>query len=199
MDYVRELQDKVEAYRRLCECSPILPAGDMIRTHDSAHASEKDAHSSLGEHLNGSEAGRASIAAQCQECSVMNQGKRHWGSNNPIQLSRQAPVTRKLSALADKIDDNGAQSPTQELAGSSDDDTSYLELDEWHDAHTICSSSLYTNQSGRGVYPIEKYRRVSLDPSTQSSQSVREEASPCLHAPLGLLADVSEDIRRSSS
>jgi hypothetical protein len=139
VDYVQELQNKVDAYRRWCRCSPPLPNAPQTLSHDQAHIPPPGLVS-----MSNIDKGPG-----CNGCSTSVTGKRHWGSNHPLRLSRD--TTAIIGAARGDTNDNGAihQSHQQVIAARAStsqdinnliecdcqDQSSDLELEEWHESN----------------------------------------------------------------
>ncbi|PWN38500.1 uncharacterized protein FA14DRAFT_27511 [Meira miltonrushii] len=94
VDYVRELQASLAAYRKMCGCSPPLAAQDgaaPAKTHGQVHLMDPEGDEYLikagSKHADGSESS-PEAEEDCIKCTISRaKRRRHWGSNHPLQLA----------------------------------------------------------------------------------------------------------------
>lgn len=102
VDYVRELQASLAAYRKMCRCSP--PLADLQAAQDGSATEKTHGHV----HMMDAEGDRRVIKAEngtsnnadgldsspeaeedCIKCTISRaKRRRHWGSNHPLELAK---------------------------------------------------------------------------------------------------------------
>jgi hypothetical protein len=192
VDYVQELQDKVDAYKTWCRCSPPLPdAPPLSQTHDQAHGEDFASMSKM------------EVSSSCKDCATLSRGKRHWGSNHPQRLKRDDSKEKvegmrsrpQRSTLATTVSTEASKS--QNICNlvdccPCDEHSSDLELDEWKQSGTHYTSHLY--DTSLATVPSRKRKVKTLSANATSIYH------PCSHdrscARLGLLAQVSAETQR---
>lgn len=98
VDYVRELQASLAAYRKLCRCSPPLDdqkGAVTTKTHKHAHLMEPEGDgeltregSSPSKHKDGIDSS-PEAEEDCIKCTISRaKRRRHWGSNHPLELAK---------------------------------------------------------------------------------------------------------------
>lgn len=99
VDYVRELQASLAAYRKMCRCSPPLAAQERsitAKTHGQVHLMDKEGDQDLmktisgtSNHTNGGESSSPEAEEDCIKCTISRaKRRRHWGSNHPLELAK---------------------------------------------------------------------------------------------------------------
>lgn len=192
VDYVQELQDKVDAYRRWCRCSPPLPDAHRVsQTHDQAHGEDLASLSKM------------EASSSCEDCATLSRGKRHWGSNHPQRLNRDDPkeiaqdITNYPQRRISEANISEEASKSQNICNlidccPCDEHSSDLELDEWKQSGTCYRPHLYN--ASLVTVPSRKRKVKTLSGSATSIYH------PCSHdrscARLGLLAQISAETQR---
>ncbi|UZJ56165.1 hypothetical protein CBS101457_005485 [Exobasidium rhododendri] len=148
VEYVETLEAEIEAYRKSSRCDAPLPEDSMSTPHKQARHALKDSvgdctfpSSTLSE--------EDSEERKCHGCTAERRGKRHWGSNHPMQLSKgmiKAQQQREELKTSTQSTKRKRESASQDATHSDlDDSISDLELDEWKGKSPFCALHLYTD------------------------------------------------------